>query len=204
MFKIIACSALLAALASTASAASYQTVVNFTPGGAFGTSTDTADGNQLVLDWETSLTAGFVDLTDLTDLTFSLFGTGGLIFADMAIISGVFQPIGGVSRDETDMSFNFDLDIAPTGAAAGLFEAVNDGTLIQEGSATGLTYALGFQLIPSGSVLQGARFNDGVLDLANSVVVIPSEIPVPPAALAALTGLGALVGLRRSRKRKTA
>lgn len=98
MFIIVACSVLLAALASTASAASYQTILNFTPTGDFGTSSDPANGNQLVIDWETALTSGIVNQGDLNDLTVSLFGTGGLIFADMAIIGGAVQQIGGVAQ----------------------------------------------------------------------------------------------------------
>lgn len=199
MFKIVACSVLLAALASTASAATYQTILNFTPTGDSGTSSDPADGNQIVIDWDTALTTGPVNQGDLTDLTLSLFGTGGLIFTDMAIIGGSAQPIGGVARVLSDISFEFDLDVAPSGDFAGLNSLDNDGPVVQS-NGIGITY----NILGDFSLVSAFYFSDGSEDESLWVEGIPvatvAPIPLPPAGLALFAGITALIGLGRKRR----
>lgn len=200
MLKLISSVALLVSIATTASAVSYQTIINLTPSGCCGTSSDPADGNQIVIDWDTFLTGGLVDETDLTGLTFSLYGTGGLIFSDTAIASSAVQPIGGVARALSDLDFFFDLDIAPGGDVAGLVAFDNDFDVVQEFAATGVTYNMFGLGSFAGQDVFVDRYVDGDYDQAKSIVSF-APVPLPPAGLAAMAGLGALVGLRRSRRK---
>ncbi len=108
--SLIPALALLLLTPTISTAAVFQITLDFTPSGDFGTSTDPADGNQIVVTWETSLTNGVVSQFDLTNLSFSMFGNGTLVYRDDAIVNSAAMPLAGIGRTISDISFFFSLD----------------------------------------------------------------------------------------------
>ncbi|MEM6905847.1 MAG: VPLPA-CTERM sorting domain-containing protein, partial [Pseudomonadota bacterium] len=170
-------------------------------------SSDPADGDQVVIDWSTTLTSGPVIAADLVDLRFRLFGQGVLLFDDPYLVNGVIQPIGGASRSSTALSgdvFGFDLNAFATDPSTGLVAFDNDFDVVHLNSV-GVTY----------NILEGVnqRRIDGIRDDVRSnsysftdptttqSTVIVSAIPLPaglPLMLGGLAVLGIAVRRRRS------
>lgn len=227
MFKhalAVAAATLSLAAASHAGPAPFDftTILNYTPspldvGGGQVTSGDAADGNQLLIEWSTSLSGGIVTTNDLTELKFTLNGSGGLIFEDYAIQSGVVQSLGGYDRSADIPAFVYNLSTDPTGGASGLFFAASFG-----GNGSGPVSPLDFGTIGEGSyvfqVLPGApapfgevavvslatSAKDPFIDFSASTTNLIDVVPVPlPASglvmLAGLTGFGALRRVRAKR-----
>ncbi|MEM9735830.1 MAG: hypothetical protein AAF908_04405, partial [Pseudomonadota bacterium] len=131
-------------VAEASAATFYRTTVNFVPDDFPNTSnsSDPADGDQVVIDWSTTLTSGPVIAADLVDLRFRLFGQGVLLFDDPYLVNGVIQPIGGASRSSTALSgdvFGFDLNAFATDPSTGLVAFDNDFDVVHLNSV-GVTY----------------------------------------------------------------
>ena len=93
-----------------AAALSYESIITFTPqgdatDGQGPTSTDEADGNRIVVRFETPLNTGVVEFDDLDFLSITLFGSEGFIFEDVAIVDGMATPLGGVQREQHSFFF---------------------------------------------------------------------------------------------------
>jgi hypothetical protein len=144
--------------------------------------------------WSTSVAFGnLLDETGLTDLTISLYDNSNTLFyTDAAIIGGVRQPIGGVSRDLGDVEFS-----GVSGVSIASFD--NDLNQVQLGAATGTTYNLYGSATLSINV--ASYLNGGLLGDDTFIVTSQSTSAVPEpssyAALAGLAGLGFAVARRR-------
>lgn len=64
----------------------------------------------VIVNFSTDETSGIIDGTNLTDWSIELLNGTTSVYLDNVITGGVIQPIGGVSRSLSDLSFGFDLD----------------------------------------------------------------------------------------------
>ncbi|MEM6905846.1 MAG: hypothetical protein AAF568_08120 [Pseudomonadota bacterium] len=188
----------------------YRTTVDFIPSPRF--SNDPADGDQVVIDWSTTQTSGFIVATDLVDLRFRLFGQGVLLFDDPFLVNSVVQPIGGVSRSGIVLggsTFSFSLDEFSADPSTGLRFFDNDIPVVQS-SASGVTYNLidGFNFRYENGVVNDAASTEYefLRSTTTQSTVITSAIPLPaglPLLLGGLAVLGLTVRVRGQRKALT-
>ena len=197
-----------------ASALTYETLIDFTPqgdptNGQGPTSTDPADGNRIVVRFDTDLTTGFVEASDLNFLSLTLFGSEGFLFEDIAIIDNVATTLGGVPRTiEDDIDFIFDIDFL---ANERLVFLDNDFELFASPDSDGVVYNIFLNNNqfddPEDRFIDVVRYVDGEIDLANSVVadgadafsVSSTVVPLPASVWMMLAGVFALFPARRHR-----
>lgn len=199
-----ACAAVF--LSAPVTAATYTTVLDFVPETGPSVTTDPTKGNKLTLTWDTTLTSGRVTTADLTELTAELRGSAGSIFTDVIIFGGAIQNIGPAGRLVSDVLFEFDMSsgklrnfnndvnlsqLDPTGADTYLF-MVQDYILsgIPQKELSALNFD-GVQAVAANSVASSTFLS------ATTPNTVLTPVPVPPAALALMGGLGALGALRR-------
>lgn len=203
-----AAAALVCFAAADASAITqYRTTIDFVPAESRtgGLSLDPADGNRIVVDWSTALTTGRVEGQDVVNATFRLFGEGVLLFEDEALIGGVLQPIGGVTRVTLDSDFwEFDLDDWLLDPSDGLITYDNDIDVVQENGGVGETYNIyrAQNLFYVDGVQTDSGFTRYNFNAPTTVVFTEVVAPVPlPAGLPLLAAaLGALAVVRRRAK----
>ncbi|MGF1445550.1 MAG: hypothetical protein ACFBRM_05050, partial [Pikeienuella sp.] len=166
-----------------------------------------SEAERIEIEWPTALTSRVVDAGDLTDLTFRVFDGTTLVFEDPAVLGGAAQSLGGVPREiETDIQFEFDLDLSATDPMIGVNRIANDVNARASLSTSELVYNIfGSDNTNDGNLLISvARFQGGsFLDetFANTATVQTVEnravVPLPAGLPLALTGLAALGLLAR-------
>lgn len=187
-----------------AAALSYESIITFTPqgdatDGQGPTSTDEADGNRIVVRFETPLNTGVVEFDDLDFLSITLFGSEGFIFEDVAIVDGMATPLGGVQREiDFDIDFLFDIDLLTTDRLVFLD---NDFELFASPDSSGVVYNIFMNnsqfADPADRFIDVVRYVDGEIDLARSVVadgadnfsVSGSVVPLPASVWMMFAGL---------------
>ncbi|WP_339951243.1 hypothetical protein [uncultured Albimonas sp.] len=192
-----------------AASAVYTTTVDYDPED-LPWSSDPADGDRIVIEWSAAATSGTVDETSVQDLTFHLYGDGALLWTDVAIVGGVFQPIDGQVREQrppymipNGITFEFDLDAWALDPTDGLGAFDNDGPQVQN-DGTGITWNL-YSSWNSGVLRANAlEFDAYGSDTANSTrgpitsvatTLAVTAVPLPAALPMALAGIAALAGL---------
>lgn len=162
--------------------------------------------------WATSVAEGNpVGTADLSDLSFSLYNdSDAVLYTDNAIVGGVVQPLGGVSRTLADITFNA---ISGTRVASdpgnnGKIQSLdNDLNQVQFGSASGSTFNIygvtggGAPALNLASYFDGGFIDDATFNVTGQNTT-GGAIPEPSSA-AALTGLACL-GLVITTRRKWA
>ncbi len=151
------------------------------------------DFNRIQIDWATPVSTGlFMDQSGLSDLTISFFNDSTLVYTDAAIIGGVAQPIGGVSRALFDFNFT---------GISGILIGDLDNDLNQEqlGAATGVTYNI-YGLATSS--LNIALYQNGTLQYDETFTVLTQNTTAVPepgeyAALAAAACVGVVIYRKR-------
>jgi hypothetical protein len=88
----------------------------------------------VVLTWTSVADDGVIGLADITDWSVELLAGGTTVFADHAIIGGVVQDLGGVSRAASDLRFQFDF----SSQGYRVFDTMYFGSLLS--GATGTTF----------------------------------------------------------------
>ncbi|WP_146004242.1 hypothetical protein [Halioglobus japonicus] len=114
----------LAIWTGIASAATYETVITWTPDTANfpDHSDDAAYGDRAVISWSTDLSSGSGSgsgsSADIIDLRVDLYGNGVLIQTDRAVINTIVQPLPdiGVGREDLPLDSAVDLDFDPDNA----------------------------------------------------------------------------------------
>lgn len=88
----------------------------------------------VVLTWTSVDDDGVIGLAEITDWSVELRAGGTTVFSDHAIIGGVVQDLGGVSRSISDLRFQFDFGTQ----GYRVFDTMYFGSLLS--GATGTTY----------------------------------------------------------------
>lgn len=153
--------------------------------------------NTMIFNWSTNLTSGTVTENDLTNWSYELLNSGSSVYTETVIAGGVVQPIGGVSRNLSDLLFNFDLDTL----TATIWS--NDLNYVQSGAATGVTYNVfpyvgGVRLV---RLNNGSEVSDDISSFSQSTIeVTPSATTPEPSSLLGLLAVSSLGLLARKRK----
>jgi hypothetical protein len=139
---------------------------------------DTVDS--VVIDWSTGQMSGQIDVNDITNLTFTLRNGASTVYQDVAVISGVVQPIRGVGRVLGDLAFNFDIDtLMLNPVISGYF---NNDNVTKQISGSGISYLIkGDSSGITGDAIFLSRFKDDN-DFADMTLGIPftqSTLAVP-------------------------
>jgi hypothetical protein len=180
-----------ALLASAAHAASYVTEFTGTDIGSFAVA-------RVEVAWTTSVAVNNpVAVADLSDLSFSFYNDSDVqVYIDNAIVSGVVQPIGGVTRTLADLTFN-----ATSGVSIQSLD--NDLNQIQFGASTGETYNL-YGVVGGGSPAINIAFydegqfqEDATFNITGQVTSSAVPEPSSAAALAGLAGIAFAAARRR-------
>ena len=210
MHRVMLAAVVFATAPALASASAvYTTTIDYDPDSP-GFSSDPADGDRIVIEWSSAVASGTVTELEVEDLTFHLYGDGALLWTDVAIVGGVFQPIDGQAREERDPVFltngidlTFDLDAWALDPTDGLIGFDNDGPQAQSGgsnvtwnlfmSSSGVTALLidAFGSAPSQST-RGP--------VTSVVTTLATPVPLPAALPMALAGVAALAGLAARRR----
>ncbi|MGK7943105.1 MAG: PEP-CTERM sorting domain-containing protein, partial [Microcystaceae cyanobacterium] len=88
---------------SSALAADFRSTYTFAD-------TATPTVNTVIVNFSTDVTSGIIDESDLTAWSIELLNGTTSLYLDNVIVSGVVQPIGGVSRALSGIDFDFNLD----------------------------------------------------------------------------------------------
>jgi len=192
----------------------YTTTIDYTPDPDFGWSSSAARGDRIVIEWRPTAETGTVGETDLDALTFHLYGDGALIWTDVAIVGGVFQPIDGQPRENkppymipNGIVFDFDLDAWALDPQAGLIRFDNDGSVEQaDGASDSWNLFLGWDdgtpranaLLYDAYGAYVANSTRGAID-AVSTTRLAAAVPLPGALPLALVGMAGLALAARRR-----
>ena len=154
---------------------------------------------RIEVNWTTSVALNNpVAVADLSDLSVSFYDdSNAQVYIDDAIIGGVVQPIGGVSRTFADLVFN-----ATSGVSIQSLD--NDLNQVQFGASIGSTYNL-YGVVSGGSPAiniafynNGAFQEDATFNVTGQTTVGAVPEPSSAATLAGLAGI-AFAAVRRRR-----
>lgn len=187
-FGILAASALLNA--QSALAVVYTTTFSGLSGLSNGI-------DEAVFDWSTNVNSGTVTPSDLTDWSIDLNSGGSTIYTDDVIVSGSVQPIGGLSRSLSDLSFDYDF------GSNTLTNWDNDLNVAQGGAATGTTY----NVFGASSFIVSEYNNGNFVSSSNSTfsqstTVASTAVPFEFSPAFGLLTIGGIWGVNYLRKRR--
>jgi hypothetical protein len=204
--KTLVClTSLLAAFGvpNAAEAVTFETTVTPTSGswGNFD-SPEFGDGTieEIRFTWSTTSNSGTVN--DLEDWTVDFLDTSsnnGVVFSDTVISGGVFQDIGGISRDSSNTAFDFNRSNAGNNIVTNWNSGV---TAANGGSFTGLTTGIGGFGEPSVREYDNGS-SEGSSSLPNFTQTTNQQaIPFHIDILPGVGVLGGLIVFRQYRKRR--
>ena len=176
---------------SSALAADFRSTYTFAD-------TATPTVNTVIVNFSTDVTSGTIDETNLTDWSIELLNGTTSVYLDNVIAGGAVQPIGGVSRVLSGISFDFDLDTLEY-----ISFTDNDLPPVQT-AATGVTY----NIFNDETFVEFVRYVDGVDVVANFITefnlttedVTPAATTPEPGTLLGLLVVGSMGALARKRK----
>lgn len=172
----------------------YQTVLDLGAGGADGI-------DSVVIDWNTMKNTGAVGASDLSYLSIAFLSGAANLFADIAIVGGVVQSLGGAARPTTDVDFGFDHN-------TNLLNGIRNAFFATLASSLGTVYKIEDGItIPIDGNVSIEKFVDGVstifsipdVTFQNTTLLRVTGVPEPVSLVIMSLGLLGL-GFARSKK----
>jgi energy-converting hydrogenase Eha subunit A len=159
---------------------------------------NTAGAHRASFQWSTPLTTGPVLTANVTNLAMRLYQGSTLLYTDVAIAGGVIQPLGGITRTNSDIYFNYNLNTM-TLHEFGNLQSTNPA------GATGTQYYLSDNVsFPADSMVGIQAITNGVRQtLTIYTLASQTSSTVPEPATNAIVGIS-LAALAWSRRRARA